>query len=123
MANKKSPTRFVVPVVLLGVVAVGGLGVFDIGPAAGWLSGLTSDDTEAALPGPQVKRGPMVISVTQRGNLSAKNAEQVRNGLWKTEKALADLEIRQYKHAKERDALHKEHQGRMAKFKKRMEVA
>ena len=51
------------------------------------------------------------------------NAEQVRNGLWKTEKALADLEIRQYKHAKERDALHKEHQGRMAKFKKRMEVA
>ncbi|MAW59495.1 MAG: hypothetical protein CMJ94_01525 [Planctomycetes bacterium] len=81
MANKKSPTRFVVPVVLLGVVAVGGLGVFDIGPAAGWLSGLTSDDTEAALPGPQVKRGPMVISVTQRGNLSAKNAEQVRNEL------------------------------------------
>ena len=31
--------------------------------------------------GPQVKRGPMVISVTQRGNLSAKNAEQVRNEL------------------------------------------
>ena len=81
MANKKSPTRFILPAVVLGIVAVGGLGVFDIGPAAGWLSGLTTDNTEAALPGPQVKRGPLVINVTQRGNLSARNSEQVRNEL------------------------------------------
>lgn len=81
MANNNSPTRFVLPVLILGGIAVGGLGVFGIGPAAGWLSGLTADDTEAALPGPQVKRGPMVISVTQRGNLSARNSEIVRNEL------------------------------------------
>ena len=51
------------------------------------------------------------------------NADEVRNGLWKTEKALADLEIRQYKHGKERDALHKEHERKLNKFKQRMEVA
>jgi len=50
-------------------------------------------------------------------------ANEVRNGLWKTEKALADLEIRQYKHGKERDALHKEHEQKLNKFKQRMEVA
>ena len=51
------------------------------------------------------------------------NADELRNGLWKTEKALADLEIRQYKHGKERDALHKEHEQKLDKFKQRMEVA
>jgi HlyD family secretion protein len=81
MANKKSSTRFILPAILLGGAVVGGLGVFEIGPAAGWLSGLTTDDSEAALPGPQVKRGPLVINVTQRGNLSARNSEQVRNEL------------------------------------------
>lgn len=81
MANSKSPTRFVLPVLILGGIAVGGLGVFGIGPAAGWLGGLTADDSEDALPGPQVKRGPMVISVSQRGNLSARNSEIVRNEL------------------------------------------
>ena len=81
MANKKSPARFILPAILLGGAAIGGLGVFEIGPAAGWLGGLTSDDSEAALPGPQVKRGPLVINVTQRGNLSARNSEQVRNEL------------------------------------------
>lgn len=81
MANNNSPSRFILPALILGGVAVGGLGVFGIGPAAGWLGGLTSDDTEAALPGPQVKRGPLVISVTQRGNLSARNSEIVRNEL------------------------------------------
>jgi hypothetical protein len=51
------------------------------------------------------------------------NADELRNGLWKTEKALADLEIRQYKHGKERDALHKAHEEKLDKFKQRMEVA
>ena len=67
MAYNNSPARFILPTLILGGVAVAGLGVFGIGPAAGWLGGLTSDDTEEALPGPQVKRGPLVISVTQRG--------------------------------------------------------
>jgi HlyD family secretion protein len=81
MANKKSPSRFLLPAILLSLATIGGLGVFDIGPAAGWLRGLTVDDSEAALAGPQVKRGPLVINVTQRGNLSARNSEQVRNEL------------------------------------------
>jgi len=51
------------------------------------------------------------------------NANEVRNGLWKTEKGLADLEIRQYKHGKERATMHKEHEGKLKKFKARMEVA
>jgi hypothetical protein len=50
-------------------------------------------------------------------------ANEVRNGLWKTEKALADLEIRQYKHAKEREMMHQQHENKMKKFKARMEVA
>lgn len=81
MANNTSPARFILPTLILGGIAVAGLGVFGIGPASGWLGGLTSDDTEEALPGPQVKRGPLVISVTQRGNLSARNSEVVRNEL------------------------------------------
>ena len=32
--------------------------------------------------------------------------EEVRNGLWETEKALADLLVRQYKRSKEREELH-----------------
>ena len=51
------------------------------------------------------------------------NAIEVRNGLWKTEKALADLEIRQYKHGRERAMMHAEHEQKLDNFKERMEVA
>lgn len=36
---------------------------------------------------------------------------EVRNGLWETEKALADLLVRQYKRGKEREELHQVGQG------------
>ncbi|MCH2100428.1 MAG: efflux RND transporter periplasmic adaptor subunit [Planctomycetes bacterium] len=81
MANNNSLARFILPTLIISGIAVGGLGVFGIGPAAGWLIGLTSDDSDDTLPGPQVKRGPLVISVIQRGNLSARNSDIVRNEL------------------------------------------
>jgi hypothetical protein len=49
--------------------------------------------------------------------------DEVRQVLWKTEKALADLQIRQYKHAKERKEAEDEHKDKFAKFKERMEGA
>ncbi len=49
-------------------------------------------------------------------------SKQVREGLWKTEKALADLEMRQYQHAKEHSANLQKHKGKFETFKKQMEV-
>eukprot|EP00960_Hanusia_phi_P029271 747863-Hanusia_phi.AAC.2 len=49
--------------------------------------------------------------------------DEMKNGLWKTEKALADMEIRQYKNSKEREAAHQAQNQRLDKFKKRMEDA
>ncbi len=48
---------------------------------------------------------------------------QVREGLWKTEKALADLEMRQYQHNKERAANLQQHTGKFETFKQQMEVS
>jgi hypothetical protein len=49
--------------------------------------------------------------------------DEVRQGLWKTEKALADLQVRQYKHSKEVAEAHDEHTDKFATFKERMEGA
>ena len=81
MAKNKSPMRFLLPIAVVAVVVIGGLGIAGIGPAATLMGGMTGGEEEAAIPGPKVKRGPMVISVTQRGNLSAKNSIQIRNEL------------------------------------------
>lgn len=81
MAQSKSPMRFILPIAVLAVVVIGGLGITGIGPAATLMGGMTGESEESTNPGPKVKRGPMVISVTQRGNLSAKNSIQIRNEL------------------------------------------
>ncbi len=81
MANSRSPLRAVFPLVILGGLGVVGAGLFGSGPAAAWLGSIGSDQETVAIAGPKVKRGPLVISVTQRGELSAKNAEQIRNVL------------------------------------------
>jgi HlyD family secretion protein len=73
--------RFMLPIAVLAVVVIGGLGIAGIGPAATLMGGMTGEAEESAVPGPKVKRGPMVIAVTQRGNLSAKNSIQIRNEL------------------------------------------
>ena len=73
--------KFLLPTAVLAVVIIGGLGIAGIGPAASIMGGLTGEAEEQAVPGPKVKRGPLVISVTQRGNLSAKNSIQIRNEL------------------------------------------
>jgi HlyD family secretion protein len=81
MPKEKNPTRFLIPGFILVVVALGGLGLVGIGPGAPWLGSLFGSDNIAALPGPKVKRGSMVISVTQRGHLAAKDSVQIRNQL------------------------------------------
>ena len=81
MAQSKSPMRFLLPIAVVAVVVIGGLGIAGIGPAASLMGGMTGESEESAVPGPKVKRGPMVIAVTQRGNLSAKNSIQIRNEL------------------------------------------
>lgn len=81
MAKAKSPTRFLLPTAVLAVVVIGGLGIAGIGPGASLMSSMTGDSEQTAVQGPKVKRGPLVISVTQRGNLAAKNSIQIRNEL------------------------------------------
>jgi len=70
---KKKKNRLTLPIVL--VVAAGGLwsGLRD----GGWMT--TSAEVEVE--GQAVQRGPLRITVVQRGNLSAKNSVKVINEL------------------------------------------
>ena len=60
---------------------------------------------------------------TRQSSPSLWTEDELKNGLWKTEKALADMEIRQYKNSKQREATHKAQNQRLDKFKERMEGA
>lgn len=81
MANSKSPNRMVfwLLVAVIAVVTISGL--FGTGPAGEMLGSLLGEEEAVVVKGAQVRKGPLVVSVTQRGNLSAKDSVQIRNQL------------------------------------------
>jgi HlyD family secretion protein len=81
MANSKPSKRLAFWLLVLTAGAVAISGFFGVGPASGMFANMLGEEQAPVAKGAKVKRGPLVISVTQRGNLSAKDSVQIRNQL------------------------------------------